>query len=53
MISRFFKKKPTKSSEPKKAASESSREKPVKFKKLLTAEGWKRMMMRKMGKPKS
>ncbi|MBS0604318.1 MAG: hypothetical protein JSS60_04680 [Verrucomicrobia bacterium] len=56
MISRFFKKKP-KASEPKKAVqektmTESPREKPSKFKKLLTAEGWKRMMMRKTAKPK-
>jgi hypothetical protein len=57
MISRFFKKKP-KAPEPKKAASgkssrsESPREDPAPSKKLLTAEGWKRMMMRKTGKIK-
>jgi hypothetical protein len=55
MISRFFKKKP-KASEPKKTDSEkperreSPRESPPK--KLLTAEGWKRLMMRKTGKTK-
>ena len=57
MISRFFKKKP-KAPEPKKATpeksrAESSQEKPLSSpKKLLTAEGWKRMMMRKTGKGK-
>lgn len=57
MISRFFKKK-TKTPAPKKAASEktarreSSKETPARPKKLLTAEGWKRMMMRKTGKKK-
>lgn len=56
MISRFFKKKP-KAQEPKKKAMEkpqasSSREKAPAYKKLLTAEGWKRMMMRKSGKGK-
>ena len=55
MISRFFKKKP-KAAE-KKAAPEKSRmaplkEKPTPPRRLLTAEGWKRMMMRKSGKGK-
>jgi hypothetical protein len=50
MISRFFKKK-SKAPEPKKTAS-GSRENPPLPKKLLTAEGWKRMMMRKTGKKK-
>ena len=56
MISRFFKKKP-KAPEPKKkapvkakAAPRMEKEKPSQFKKLLTAEGWKRMMMRKTKK---
>lgn len=55
MISRFFKKKP-KTTEAKKAAPKASRsepqEKPIKPKRLLTAEGWKRMMMRRSGKGK-
>jgi hypothetical protein len=56
MISRLFKKKP-KAAEPKKAASEKLRQENSKEslsqpKKLLTAEGWKRMMMRKTGKKK-
>jgi cytochrome c len=56
MISRFFKKKP-KAAEPKKTVSEkakqeSPREIPSQSKKLLTAEGWKRIMMRKTGKKK-
>jgi len=59
MMSRFFKKKPA-PPEPKKAlpasrkkaspAKEVPMEKPLKSKKLLTAEGWKRMMMRKSRK---
>lgn len=52
MISRFFKKK-TKAEKPKKverSKQEAPREVPSKPKKLLTAEGWKRMMMRKTGK---
>jgi len=60
MISRFFKKKPKAAAEPKKAAKtasdkprpESPKEIPSKPKKLLTAEGWKRIMMRKTGKKK-
>lgn len=48
MISRFFKKKP-KASEAKKPAPE--REETSQ--KLLTAEGWKRLMMKKTGKKKS
>jgi len=57
MISRFFKKKP-KTPEPKKkvvarmSKSGSPSPKPFKFKKLLTAEGWKRLMLRKSGKSK-
>lgn len=56
MISRFFKKK-TKTTELKKKAPEASKfltpkAKPSPYKKLLTAEGWKRMMMRKTGKTK-
>jgi hypothetical protein len=55
MISRFFKKKP-KAPEPKKTDSEKperrqSFREPLS-KKLLTAEGWKRIMMRKTGKIK-
>lgn len=55
MISRFFKKKP-KASEAKKTASErhireTPKESPTQ--KLLTAEGWKRLMMKKTGKKKS
>jgi hypothetical protein len=52
MISRFFKKK-TKATPSKKKAMETPKEQPPqKGKKtstprLLTAEGWKRMMMRK------
>ena len=61
MISRFFKKKPKtpepKAPEPKKKTPEapkalSPKAKPSPYKKLLTAEGWKRMMMRKTGKAK-
>jgi hypothetical protein len=57
MISRFFKKKP-KAAEPKKATTKPSRQEsveeatPLKPKKLLTAEGWKRLMMGKTGKKK-
>jgi hypothetical protein len=59
MISRFFKKK-TKAPELQKAASSKAKEEssekgqksPSQPKKLLTAEGWKRMMMRKTGKKK-
>jgi len=51
MISRFFKKKakpsPSKA-EPKKKATPSERS--SSSPKLLTAEGWKRLMMRKSGK---
>jgi hypothetical protein len=61
MISRFFKKTAKKAPEPKKKAkaapepsfsSASQRAKPTPHKKLLTAEGWKRMMMRKSSKGK-
>ncbi|MGC1879045.1 MAG: hypothetical protein WA347_03330 [Rhabdochlamydiaceae bacterium] len=56
MISRFFKRKP-KPPEPKKSTSdksspESPQKSPSPSKKLLTAEGWKRMMMGKTGKNK-
>jgi hypothetical protein len=56
MISRLFKKK-AKPAEPKKAASEKAKQEghrdiPSQSKKLLTAEGWKRMMMRKASKKK-
>lgn len=64
MISRFFKRKP-KAEKPKKAAPEKPkpaaarekkpsppRERPSPPKKLLTAEGWKRLMMRKTSKVK-
>ena len=53
MISRFFKKKP-KAAEPKKTAPEKPKaaEKPLPPQRLLTAEGWKRMMMRKSSKSK-
>lgn len=56
MIARFFKKgkkKPTKSK--KKMAPEHAPEgkkKTTTFQKVLTAEGWKRLMMRKYGKGK-
>ncbi len=52
MISRFFKKKP-KAAEPKRKVPEQqehSKQVPSQHKKLLTAEGWKRLMMRKTGK---
>jgi hypothetical protein len=51
MISRFFKKKPKPADPPEKpkaAAPKETAAKPSASKKLLTAEGWKRMMMRKM-----
>jgi hypothetical protein len=51
MISRFFKKKP-KASEAKKPAPERP-ERGETPQKLLTAEGWKRLMMKKTGKKKS
>jgi hypothetical protein len=56
MITRFFKRK-LKDEEPKKPAAEKAktaapREKPSLSKRLLTAEGWKRIMMRKSGKGK-
>jgi hypothetical protein len=54
MIARFFRKKPK--DEPparKKAHEEPIREKkPAPSQKILTAEGWKRMMMRKSNKGK-
>jgi hypothetical protein len=51
MITRFFKKK-SKAVEPKKTASQkakpaTSHKKPSECKKILTSEGWKRMMMRR------
>lgn len=60
MISRFFKKKTKKQSEAKQATSEQSKtkkdvqkeENSVESQRLLTAEGWKRLMMRKSGKNK-
>ncbi len=54
MISRFFKKKPKTTQSKKIAKSEESRprERPLEPQRLLTAEGWKRMMMRKSGKSK-
>ena len=52
MISRFFKKKPKAAAE-KSSPQGSPKESPSsKSKKLITAEGWKRMMMRKTGKKK-
>jgi hypothetical protein len=51
MISRFFKKKPKPEAPPEKPKAAAPKEvavKPSASKKLLTAEGWKRMMMRKM-----
>jgi hypothetical protein len=54
MISRFFKKKPTKATPSKKKTMEKPKEEQPSHKgkkstvsRLLTAEGWKRMMMRK------
>jgi len=55
MIARFFKKKSSKVEEKKKRPSEPFPEKKSKtttFQKILTAEGWKRLMMRKYGKGK-
>lgn len=56
MISRFFKKKTTKKKEEKKPMSSRSspegKKKTTTFQKVLTAEGWKRLMMRKYGKGK-
>lgn len=57
MISRFFKRKKPKAPEPKKAAPvkpkiQSSHLESSPKRKLLTAEGWKRMMMRKSYKGK-
>ncbi len=49
MISRFFKKKP-KAPEPKKRAPERPRSSQEEPRRLLTAEGWKRLMMRKSSK---
>ena len=55
MISRFFKKKPKPAAPPEKPKAAAPKEVAVlkgkpssPSKKLLTAEGWKRMMMRKM-----
>lgn len=57
MISRFFKKKPIqKKAAPQTQKKEKRVEKPIKTsspKKLLTAEGWKRLMMKKTGKSKT
>ena len=57
MITRFFKRKPKAAEPKKKTAAEkpqpaAPREKDSLAKKILTAEGWKRMMMRKSGKSK-
>lgn len=62
MISRFFKRKPkpvkaaAKPKKPNPKASMESppepRKTPPKGKKILTAEGWKRLMMGKIGKTK-
>lgn len=57
MISRFFKKKPTpperkKTTSAAKPKPESPKESISQPKKILTAEGWKRFMMRKTGKKK-
>jgi hypothetical protein len=58
MISRFFKKKPAKP-EPKAPAKKaapapkaSKPKPPTEFQKILTAEGWKRLMMKKYGSSK-
>lgn len=48
MISRFFKRK----GEGKKVVKEEEEGPKRSFKKLLTAEGWKRMMMRRSTKEK-
>jgi hypothetical protein len=58
MISRFFKKKDEKKpakSAPKKTTAEPKASAPkqkTEFQKILTAEGWKRLMMKKYGSGK-
>ncbi len=53
MITRFFKKQTKKTEGKKKMSSKSvptGKKKTMAFQKILTAEGWKRLMMRKYGK---
>lgn len=55
MITRLFKKGNKKKEEKKKMSSKPAPEgkkKTTTFQKVLTAEGWKRLMMRKYGKGK-
>lgn len=55
MISRFFKKKPEPKASAKKTAAEpkpSAPKQKTAFQKILTAEGWKRLMMKKYGSGK-
>ncbi|MBS0652534.1 MAG: hypothetical protein JSR39_03310 [Verrucomicrobia bacterium] len=55
MITRFFKKGTKKTEGKKKMSSKPAPEgkkKTTAFQKVLTAEGWKRLMMRKYGKGK-
>jgi hypothetical protein len=55
MITRLFKKGNKKTEEKKKMSSKPAPEgkkKTTTFQKVLTAEGWKRLMMRKYGKGK-
>lgn len=53
MISRFFKKSSKKAAPSKKTPSAASKtsesKKKTEFQKILTAEGWKRLMMKKYG----
>lgn len=46
----WFKKKTTKEKKETPSAKTQSPKKTPMYKKLLTAEGWKRLMMKKMGK---
>jgi hypothetical protein len=57
MISRLFKRKPKKAAPAKKTVSKKTKRaapsaKSPLYKKLLTAEGWKRLMMRRTSKSK-
>lgn len=56
MITRFFKNGTKKTERKKKMSSKSApkegKKKTTTFQKILTAEGWKRLMMRKYGKGK-
>ncbi|MBI3236859.1 MAG: hypothetical protein HYZ48_04075 [Chlamydiales bacterium] len=52
MIGRFFKKKPKKEESKKMSSKPEEKKRKSPSQKILTAEGWKRLMMRKYAKGK-